>query len=505
MSRNLYHGADLDPVVAALATGNPAVFIPAVSQMWAKVRSTDFTQRAEALADEVLSAQPALIGLQEAVLWRTGPALNPAPANHVEYDFLQTLLDELGERGLHYAVATTNVNWEAEAPAVTHRGILEDLRLTDRDAILVRTDLPASVFQVSSAANGDFIHSLVVPLPSGPFVVQRGWTAVDAAVYGKAFRFVNTHLEPESANPLINAIQVAQANELLAGPGNTPLPTLFVGDFNSRADGTGTASYGVLLAAGFSDAWTVTHAGQLGNTAVHAEDLRNTTVNLTQRLDLVLFRGDAAALQADIVGEELSDRLASGLWPSDHAGIVASLRIHVPPQVEQVVVNDGSAQRSMVTSLTVKFNEGVTLDTGAIEVRRQGGGSFTTHVVTQVLGGKTVAVVTFSGRDVVGGSLADGRYQLILHADRVRDSHGNSLDGDADGTAGGDRTHAFHRLFGDSDGDRDVDARDLFRFVSSFGRQAGDMNYLAYFDVNGDDRVGVIDLVAFARRLGTRL
>jgi endonuclease/exonuclease/phosphatase family metal-dependent hydrolase len=505
LSRNLYHGANLEPAIAALATGNPAVFIPAVSEVWAKVRATDFPQRAEALADEVLRAQPTLIGLQEAALWQTGPALDPAPASHVEYDFLQNLVDELAERGLHYAVATTNVNWAAEAPAVTHRGVLEDLRLTDRDALLVRTDLPVSVFQVTGVQSGDFIHNLIVPLPSGPFVTERGWTAVDAAAYGQAFRFVNTHLEPESTNPLVNAIQVAQANELLAGPGATMLPTIFAGDFNSRADGMGTASYGVLVGAGFTDAWTVTHPSELGNTSGHAENLLNSAVNLTQRLDLVLFRGDVAPLSVEVVGDEPGDRLPSGLWPSDHAGVVASLRIHDPPQIEQVVVNDGSPQRSKVTSLTVQFSEQVALDTAAIEVRRQGGGSFTTHVATQVLAGKTVAVVTFAGRDVIGGSLADGRYQLILHAGRIRDDHDNSLDGDGDGTAGGDHVQAFFRLYGDSDGDGDVDQHDVRTFLRTLGRKRGDARYLDYMDFSGDNRVGVIDLLAFARRIETHL
>ena len=105
----------------------------------------------------------------------------------------------------------------------------------------------------------------------------------------------------------------------------------------------------------------------------------------------------------------------------------------------------------------------------------------------------------------LGGSLADGQYQLILHADRIRDSHGNALDGDADGTSGGDRADAFHRLYGDSDGDRDVDLRDLKRFLGALGRRAGGPHYLWYFDVNDDDRIGVIDLLAFTRRLGSHL
>jgi endonuclease/exonuclease/phosphatase family metal-dependent hydrolase len=173
--------------------------------------------------------------------------------------------------------------------------------------------------------------------------IPRGWGSVDAKVDDGTFRFINTHLEPESLiNPLVNEIQVAQGNEILSGPANTDLPVIMAGDYNSRADGTGTQTYSNLIKAGFSDAWTTTHPGELGNTWGHAEDLRNDTVRLTQRLDLVLFRDGTredglCAVDADIVGDELSDRISipdptkpAGppllLWPSDHAGVVATLR-----------------------------------------------------------------------------------------------------------------------------------------------------------------------------------
>jgi hypothetical protein len=121
------------------------------------------------------------------------------------------------------------------------------------------------------------------------------------------------------------------------------------------------------------------------------------------------------------------------------------------------------------------------------------------------VGGRTVAVLTFSGSNIIGGSLADGNYMLTIRGDHIRDEVGREVDGDGDGNGGGDRGDGFHRLFGDSDGDRDVDVADLGRFLSTFGRRAGDPGYLSYFDFNGDDRVGVIDLLAFARRFGTHL
>jgi uncharacterized protein (TIGR03118 family) len=191
--------------------------------------------------------------------------------------------------------------------------------------------------------------------------------------------------------------------------------------------------------------------------------------------------------------------------PNNHEhGLFGSLRV-APAQVASVVVNDGDAQRSMVNSVTVTFDGPVTLDTGAFEVRRQDGQMIDLNAVTSLVKGRTVVVLTFTGSGVSGGSLADGNYTLTIRSDRVHDAQGRSLDGDADGTAGGDRADAFFRLYGDSDGDRDVDLRDLGRFLSTLGRQEGDAGFLWYMDVNDDDRVGLVDLFAFVRRLGTSL
>ncbi|MBI3465897.1 MAG: hypothetical protein HY000_23010, partial [Planctomycetes bacterium] len=176
-----------------------------------------------------------------------------------------------------------------------------------------------------------------------------------------------------------------------------------------------------------------------------------------------------------------------------------------PQQVESVVLNDGSAQRSMVNSITVTFGGTAILDPGAIELRRQNGSLVGLYADISILGGKTVAVLTFVGTEFVGGSLADGNYTLTVLADRVHDRWGRELDGDGDGSAGGDRADALFRLYGDSDGDRDVDLLDLGRFLSTFGRRQGNHHYLDYMDFDGDDRVGVIDLLAFVRRLGKDL
>jgi hypothetical protein len=103
-----------------------------------------------------------------------------------------------------------------------------------------------------------------------------------------------------------------------------------VGDLNSNPTPgapDATATYGIVTGAGFTDLWTALHAGEPGLTCCQDPSLRNTTSALTARIDLVLYRGGFGASSADVVGEAPADRTASGVWPSDHAGVVGSLRV----------------------------------------------------------------------------------------------------------------------------------------------------------------------------------
>jgi hypothetical protein len=175
----------------------------------------------------------------------------------------------------------------------------------------------------------------------------------------------------------------------------------------------------------------------------------------------------------------------------------------VPETVESVVLNDGAAQRSMVNSGTVTFSGAVTLDPGAIELRRQDGTPVDAQVSISLVGGKTVAVLTFAGTQFVGGSLADGSYSLTVRADRARDRWGRELDGDGNGSVGGDRVDGFFRLFGDTDGDRDVDHADLDLMLSSFGKSRDDAGFLWFLDYDGGGDVNGLDMAQFNQRRRT--
>jgi hypothetical protein len=183
-----------------------------------------------------------------------------------------------------------------------------------------------------------------------------------------------------------------------------------------------------------------------------------------------------------------------------------------PVTVQSSVVNGangGGVQRSMVNSLVVTFSETVTLDLGAFAVQnRTTGAQVALAVSTQIVGGKTAAILTFSGGQTQYGSLADGNYQLTIDGGKVHDSDtGTNLDGDANGSFGGNKVFGaaaadkFFRLFGDSDGDRYVSNADLKAFQSSYTRAA----YQWYFDMQGDGYSDNWDLKQFQLRYGSQL
>ncbi len=322
MTRNVYFGASLQPVIESESA---LEMLFAVAAVWDAVHDTDFPDRAEALADEIADAMPLLIGLQEAALWRIqspGDILSggTTPAEDVVYDFTAILLDALEDRGLSYEVIVTQDDADFELPSITG----DDVRFTDRDVILARSDLETSELKIEGTDAAHFENLAYVPLAGSMIPILRGWVAADVKIRGKQFRFLNTHLEDDP----FPAAQEAQAEELLDGPvADVDIPVLLVGDLNSDAFGAGTDSYDILLDGGFEDAWTTVYPLVDGLTFGHDEDLLNEDPGMTERIDFVLYLGNFEVEAADVVGEEDGDQSPGGLWPSDHAGLWATLPI----------------------------------------------------------------------------------------------------------------------------------------------------------------------------------
>jgi hypothetical protein len=101
---------------------------------------------------------------------------------------------------------------------------------------------------------------------------------------------------------------------------------ILAGDLNADAN-RNAPSYRLFREQGrFRDAWTDVKKDDPGPTCCQADDYRNSRSSLERRIDVVLHRGeDLRASSADRSGDDPRDKTPSGLWPSDHAAVIADL------------------------------------------------------------------------------------------------------------------------------------------------------------------------------------
>jgi endonuclease/exonuclease/phosphatase family metal-dependent hydrolase len=321
MSYNVYHGVDLEIFRVPGATSVPDL-LTRVAAVYQGYQARNFSDRSEALAAEIEAVRPDLIGLQEAVLVRTGPLFASSPAETVAFDYVQMLLEALSARGLNYAVVAEIRGFDVELPSA----LGFDVRHTDREVILARTDLPSGHLSLANVQTGHFAVNCQIPTAGfGVLTVLRGWAAVDVWSRGTSFRLISTHLDGDCL-PYTSAIQVYQAGQVLGGPADTELPIVLLGDMNASPVDPAPSAYRAFADAGFVDAWSLVGSGD-GYTCCQADDLSNTTATLSSRIDHVLLQGDFIVRSVATVGDVPSDRTAAGLWPSDHAGVAATLEI----------------------------------------------------------------------------------------------------------------------------------------------------------------------------------
>jgi hypothetical protein len=334
MTRNLFLGADLGPALSA-PTLEDAVDGGGV--IWKEVEATNFPERAVPLAKEIKESGADLVGLQEVALWRqqipsdiaAPPTGVGAPATEVKYDFLALLMDQLRAIGANYEVANVQEEFDAELPVDLDAsnatggafGAELDGRLTMRDVILRRTD---SKVQTSQPQSGHYA-TLFTPLVGGaiPLPVKRGWLSVEASLGKRHFRFVNTHLEA-FGDP---AIRAAQARELFApgGPLDTQEQVILVGDLNS-GDGARDNIHGADQLA-FQ---ALVEFGMTDNGAVQSccyANLFDPAQEFDHTVDHVMTKPALKTHDTYVTGNDPAERTPSGLWPSDHGGVVATLHI----------------------------------------------------------------------------------------------------------------------------------------------------------------------------------
>ena len=324
MTYNVYVGADMLPL---LGLTNILEVPAAVADVYEKTIASDFPGRAAGIASLIKASQPHLIGLQEISLIRTqspGDRLTGGePAEELVLDFLAILMDALQAEGLNYRVAAKTENFDIEMPMSADGSLAkyDDVRLTDYDVILAREDVVVSRPTQMSYTEMFSVEELFVS-------VLRGYVAVDATIDGATYRVVNTHLEAFEESATMASVRVEQTKELVAHLADETLPLILLGDFNTNApDG---AAYQILLDAGYTDVWQPDSEGT-GNTCCQPGELKNEESALSFRIDQIFVRNLAISASMPImthtVGDKAADRLSAGLWPSDHAGVVAHLPI----------------------------------------------------------------------------------------------------------------------------------------------------------------------------------
>jgi endonuclease/exonuclease/phosphatase family metal-dependent hydrolase len=341
MTRNVFLGADLNPALAATSLEGA---VDGGGVIWNEMLATNFPERAVPLAREIKRSNADLVGLQEVALWRQQiPSDFGAPptgfgdfATEVKYDFLALLMQQLEALGAAYEVVHVQQEFDAELPVDLDAsnatgGILGaelDGRLTMRDVILRKTDSKWTV--IGQPAGANFVTRFV-PRIAGliPLPVRRGWNSVEVGTGGKngdkrQFRFVNTHLEAFGED----TIREAQAKELFApgGPLDTQKQVVLVGDLNSgtaarhNIQGTDQLAFQALLGFGMKD-----------NGAIQSccySDLFDPAQRFDHTVDHVLSKPGLKHHKQFVTGNNPFQRTPSGLWPSDHGGVVSTL--HIP-------------------------------------------------------------------------------------------------------------------------------------------------------------------------------
>lgn len=189
----------------------------------------------------------------------------------------------------------------------------------------------------------------------------------------------------------------------------------------------------------------------------------------------------------------------------------------IVPQVAHI--DFGSDQRSVIDEFVIVFDSTVDVDWSHGDlvtlINRNTQAEVNVVATLESANDATMIRIRFAAGPSVESatnspSLADGNYELTLNASRVS-LGGIPLDGDGNGVGGDDyvfgtqASDGFFRLFGDQDGDRDVDDMDYDQFVSALLSMTGSANFDPRFDSDDDGDVDGQDYGSYLTRHQTNL
>jgi len=315
MTRNMYAGADLGAIAAAQ---NVDEFRAAVIATLESAVQSRIPERAALVAAEIAQTKPDLVALQEVTIWQIEGESGP-----LVLDQLEILLEFLQAYGQRYRKAVVHTLTEVAIPGIAS--------YTDRDVILVRADLPPGHLMILGSESRFYQALLSFNILGETIDVLRGWTALDVKIRGARFKFVNTHLEAPLPGDLMEAtqyLQLLQAMQLMSDLMETGLPVILAGDFNSDAEPTigyppdETESYEFILGSGYAEAWEQLRPEDPGFTWPLPLGTDGNVVPV-ERIDLIFSNGPQPASITSTGATPDS----SGLFASDHAGVVAVFQL----------------------------------------------------------------------------------------------------------------------------------------------------------------------------------
>ena len=163
--------------------------------------------------------------------------------------------------------------------------------------------------------------------------------------------------------------------------------------------------------------------------------------------------------------------------------------VNPAPELLTSIIENGQTQRSTIKIISTQFSEDVTVDPNALSISGLSSGSI--DLTGAVFDYNSVS---FTATWTLANSLPDDQYTATLDAIKITDSGGKNLDGNGDGAGGDNAQFSFHRLFGDSTGDGQVNHEDLFDLANRWLITPNDTG----LDNNDDNTANFIDFAAFA-------
>jgi uncharacterized membrane protein YgcG len=171
-----------------------------------------------------------------------------------------------------------------------------------------------------------------------------------------------------------------------------------------------------------------------------------------------------------------------------------SFVITAVPNVLALTVNNGAVQRSMVTSVTVSFDDNVNVSTSSFTVTDTSTNTTVPFTLNQTYGKSFKLTLT------TGQSIADGHYSVTINAGQITDATGDTLISNV--------TQTFWRRFGDMYGNGYVTLADLTLIESLVGKtSATDPNWAtdSLLDYNGNGSIDSTDVLQLELRYGLKL